>query len=115
MANPTVTVGCKLPDGLIIEFEGHRLHLRGSNSSRVFGGYGLTPGVDKAFFESWLGLYGKDYEPVKQGLIFVQSDDSRARAQANEQADVKNGFEGLDPNKPVAGVTQAEEEKGAVA
>lgn len=38
----TVTVGCKLPNGLILEQGAYKVELNGSNSSIVVGGYGLT-------------------------------------------------------------------------
>ncbi|MDU1294630.1 MAG: hypothetical protein E6973_01775, partial [Enterobacter hormaechei] len=48
----TVTVGCKLPNGLILEQGGYKVELNGSYSSLVFGGYDLTENVDKVAFEA---------------------------------------------------------------
>ncbi len=91
-----VTVGCKLPNGLIIRHGEHRVMLHGSNHSEVIGGHGITHGVDAEFFEAWMGAH-KDYEPVKQGLIFAHAKEANVRAEAKEKAKNKNGFEQLEP------------------
>lgn len=111
----TVTVGCKLPHGLIIQHErlqeekavdgavvrryvpiGEPITLRGTNSSRVIGGFGLTKGVDGDFFRKWLAD-NKEFGPVKAGLIFASDDLDSASDIAEERVDLKSGFE---PNNP---------------
>lgn len=122
----TVTVGCKLPHGLIIQHErlqeekaadgavvrryvptGDSITLRGTNSSRVIGGYGLTKGVDGDFFRKWLSD-NKDFAPVKAGLIFASDDLDTASDVAEERVDVVSGFEPNNPDKLPKGVTLAE-------
>ena len=98
----TVTVGCKLPNGLIIELDEQRVVLNGANSSNLIGGFGLTE-VNKPLFDAWLEKH-KDYEPVKQGLIFAQEKPANAQAEARDKAELKNGFEGIDPKKPAKGI-----------
>jgi hypothetical protein len=98
----TVTVGCKLPHGLIIDVEGKKVKLNGANTSLVIGGYGLTP-VEKDFFDAWLKLSANTVV-VKRGLIFAQETQTKARDQAKEQAEVKSGLEGLNPEKPAPGI-----------
>lgn len=100
MAN--VIVGCKLPHGLIIKTGGKSATLNGANSSRIVGGYGLTP-VDKDFFEAWKAEYAS-FEPLKSGLIFEQANERSAMSQATEQQEIKSGLEPLDLDKPAAGV-----------
>lgn len=97
-----VTVGCKLPHGLIIGIGDKQVALNGANSSEIIGGYGLTK-VDKDLATAWFDAY-KDYDPVKAGLIFVQGKEADAKAQAKEQAGVKTGTEKLDPKKPAPGI-----------
>jgi lipid II:glycine glycyltransferase (peptidoglycan interpeptide bridge formation enzyme) len=97
-----VTVGCKLPHGLVIKTGGKSATLAGANSSRIVGGYGLTQ-VDKDLFDAWRKEYA-DYAPLKNQLIFVQEKPASAESQAKEQAAVKSGLEPLDISKPVAGV-----------
>lgn len=102
----TVTVGCKLPHGLRLDHEGHRVTLNGANSSRVIGGYGMTE-VDGDFWEAWLSRH-RDYPPVTAGLVFAQNTAKSAESQAKEQAQVATGFEPIDPNAPGGGVVPAE-------
>lgn len=99
----TVIVGCKLPHGLEVQIGGKTVVLNGANSSTIVGGYGLTPGVDKAAFDEWLATYA-DFPAVQKELIFAQATEKSAAAQANEQAAEKTGFEGLDPKKPAPGI-----------
>ncbi|STM78065.1 Uncharacterised protein [Escherichia coli] len=50
-----VTVGCKLPNGLVLEVGQKRVQVAGwrNNAVKIVGGYGLTQ-VDKVFFDAWL-------------------------------------------------------------
>lgn len=108
----TVTVGCKLPNGLHMDLRGtggelnRRVTLNGANKSEVIGGYGITHGVDKEFFEEWKRI-NADFPPLKKGLIFAHDKPASAAAQAKEQAELKSGFEGMNPDKPAPGVERA--------
>lgn len=103
-----VVVGCKLPNGLLAQVGSTQVLFNGANSSKIVGGYGLTP-VNKDFADAWFKQH-KDFHPVKADLIFVQGDLLSAQAQADEQSDVKSGLEGVDPTSPIVGVTKREEE-----
>ena len=48
----TVTVGCKLPNGLIIEVGGQSVELNGANASNIIGGHGITRDVDADLFNA---------------------------------------------------------------
>lgn len=98
----TVSVGCKLPHGLIIKTGGKSVALAGANSSAIIGGYGLTE-VDKDFYDAWRKEFAT-FAPLKNELIFVQESRAKAEGRAKEQAEVKSGLEPLDPAKPAAGV-----------
>lgn len=102
----TVTIGCKLPNGIHLDHEGKRVTLNGANSSRVIGGHGITERVDKAFWDAWLAIH-KDYEPVKRGLIFAQNSTRNAEAEAKEKQDNPSGLEGINPDKPGRGIQKA--------
>lgn len=108
----TITVGCKLPNGLIITCGGKSATLAGANSSRIVGGYGLTA-VDKDFFEAWTKEYAS-FAPLKHGLIFAQEKPASAEAQAKEQAEVKSGLEPLPKDRPGNGL-KAENYEGMPA
>lgn len=106
----TVTIGCKLPHGLIIELGGKSVELAGTNSSNVIGGHGITEGVDKSFFDKWLSQ-NKGAAAVRNGLIFAHEKANSAKAEAKEKEENKNGFEGIDPNRPAAGIEPTDEMK----
>lgn len=102
-ANSTkmVVVGCKLPNGIILELgkrntEGHKsVRLRGSNTTRVIGGFGLTD-VSEDFMTAWLKKNAR-LSFVKRGLIFIQGDQDRATAHALHHSELKTGLEPLTP------------------
>lgn len=103
-----VVVGCKLPNGLICELgkagdENYkRVVLNGANSSQIIGGYGLTS-VDEDFIQAWLEKFSW-LDCVKQKLIFVQSNEAEASAQALDTSGRKTGLERLNPDEIPAGL-----------
>lgn len=103
----TIVVGCKLPNGLVVEQDGYTVTLNGANSSNVVGGYGLTEGVEKDAFEKWLEVH-KNQLYVKNELVFAQAKANSAQSKANENAGVKTGLEGLPQDKPAPGIEKAD-------
>lgn len=99
---PNVTVGCKIVNGVILVHQGKRVLLAGAKSSRIIGGYGMTE-VDKDFFDAWCKT-NHDSALLSGNLIFAQDKPSLAEGKAKEQAEVKTGFEPIDPERPVPGV-----------
>lgn len=55
------------------------------------------------FWESWTKLYA-DFQPLKKEMIFAQGSERGAVAKAKERKDEVSGLEGLDPEKPAAGI-----------
>lgn len=137
----TVSVGCKLPNGLIMELVtpaegrqlipapiGERHTLKGANDCLVktpFGPvaagmhkYGVTQ-VPRAFAEEWFKRY-KDMECVKRGQVFIlqSTDDKSITAETKERqgdSQTRTGLEALvdkDPRLP-KGVTKKKEEAEA--
>ena len=104
----TIVVGCKLPNGLVVDQDGYTVTLNGANSSNVIGGYGLTEGVDKEAFEKWLEVH-KNQPYVKNEMVFAQAKANSAQSKASENASVKTGLEGLPQDRPVDGVVKDEE------
>jgi hypothetical protein len=100
MAN--VTVACKLPNGLQLDLVGYPgvIKLNGVNSSNLIGGYGVTEGVDKSFFDAWLVAY-KDSALVKNDIVFAYEKSSDLSAAAKAHVDVVTGLEPIVP--PVEG------------
>lgn len=115
---PLITVGCKLPQGLIIEVgykvvpggvmrgaDYKRLRLRGANMHHVAGAMapadlapGLTHNVDEAFFDAWVKSH-IDTNIVKNKLVFKSVDKVEAEAQALDVTEQKTGLEPIDPKK----------------
>lgn len=101
-------VGCKLPNGIILEMgkRGERSHqsvkLNGANTARVVGGYGITEGVSTEFMQAYMKKHAR-MSFVQKGLVFIHGDVASAEAHAREQAEVKNGFERTDPLNPMPG------------
>ena len=117
----TITVACRLPNGLVITWptaaDGARTDktktvvLRGTNSNPeailLPNGkgqrYALTHGVDEEWFEAWAKEH-PDYAPLTSGMIFTHSKDVVGKAK--ELAGERHGLDGLDPDKPSPGITK---------
>jgi len=125
-SSETVTVGCKLPHGLLIRLgdleeamvdgkqvkmfrpSGREIELKGGNAAGAIGGYGLTHGVDADAWRGWDEAH-KDFAPLARGLIFEVKRPADAAATAAERKNVKSGFEGIDPEKPGPKVEKRED------
>jgi hypothetical protein len=115
----TLTIGCKLPSGLLMELGSPQdgnyksLQLNGANQGDFHGrnetgkifipktlnGYGLTE-VDSEFFEAWKKKYRINAERwLKEGVLFVASDGASAKANAADNTEVTTGYEQIDPDK----------------
>lgn len=108
-----VTIACKLPNGLRVRHAEKEVELVGANHSKAIAGFGLTKGVDSDWFASWKAAAG-DFPPLKNGSIFAQVD-AKAADEAAEKADIPTGLEGLDPDKPAAGIEPTDEMKAEIA
>lgn len=97
-----VSVGCKLPHGLILELktnDGFARHtLKGANAARIVGGYGITENVPADFMAQWLKKNAR-HAAVVNGSIFIHSDAKSAEAMAKERQDIATGLEAIDPVK----------------
>ena len=113
----TVSIACKLPNGIVLELPGHpRVYIKGSAveiglpSERrttqdlsvppllVPGGFALTPDVDADFWRAWSTAYA-GMEVLQKGLLFAMPKPQDARAKAREMAKEKTGLEPIDPDK----------------
>ncbi|WP_063584250.1 hypothetical protein [Achromobacter ruhlandii] len=99
----TVTVACKLPNGVILDIPGApSVPLNGANHPDAIAGHGFTD-VPADFWEAWTKLY-PDFQPLKKEMIFAQGSERSATAKAKERKAEKSGLEGLDPEAPAAGI-----------
>ena len=99
-----VNVGCKLPNGIVMELGEARQVLKGANSSLVVGGHGITEGVDKEFFDAWAAK-NKDLSFIKGGFVFAHEKAANVSAEAKDRAGQKTGLEPLDPKAKPANIT----------
>ena len=124
----TVAVACKHPHGLVLQLcqfttvseqvmgggvretklaqrVGMQVRLNGA-ANRVgeapknltFGGYAITYGVPKDFFDEWL-KQNADNEMVIKGLIFALPNATDAKRRGKEQREISGGLEPIDPTK----------------
>lgn len=106
----TVTVACKLPNGVILDIPGApSVTLNGANHPEAIAGHGLTE-VDAEFWAAWTKLY-PDFQPLKKELIFAQGGERSAISKAKERKGEKSGLEGLDPDKPGKGLERVPDQK----
>lgn len=105
----TVIVGCKLPNGLIIEVGGQSVELNGANASNIIGGHGITYNVDADFFNAWMEAY-QDRDMVKNGFIFAHEEAENTEAEAQEKIDNETKLEAINPDDNANGVSTAKED-----
>jgi hypothetical protein len=119
-----VTVACKIPNGLELrvmapkeEHEqvmgggsrlvtkyyqtGESVAIKGCDARFgvpiiTHGGYALTTGVDKDFWDAWLEQ-NKETALVKNNLIFAMAREDSAVSKSREMAEIKSGMEPIDP------------------
>lgn len=130
----TVTVACKIPNGMILHTTnagGEKVTLR-LNGARLpvnhkgreiprfkqagplvesgLGGYGLTSGVDADLWAK-IESESRTTPPFIGGLIFATPDTASTSDMANDlDRECKSGMEPLDPDKAVKGVEKLKEE-----
>ena len=117
MATEYLNVYCKLPNGLTmcLEVDGEIKRVTLPRSAKyiqphpkfkatredliVFGST-CTP-VAKDFWEAWTKRMGKEYAPLKNGLVWAVTSAKKEDgiAQAREMETTKTGFEQLNPKK----------------
>lgn len=128
MAGTTVTVACKIPNGLALrimeayvdnelvmgggtrEVTKHRevgdpVRIKGNSAPNgtmivTHGGYALTTGISADFWELWFEQ-NKDSALVKNNLIYALPREDSAASKGREMEEVTSGQERIDPSKPV--------------
>lgn len=98
----TVTIGCRLPSGLILEVSGKRVELQGQRQAQegrsiiLLGeaDYGVTE-VDAAYWEAFKKEVGPDFAPLKSKAIFEAKSEKEAKAIHKEVKKEKTGHEPL--------------------
>lgn len=109
----TVTIGCKLPNGIWMQVGEKSIRIKGWNNNEIKGGtHGITEGVPQEVWEKWRKTHA-DSKLVKGEFIFAVGDTKRAQDKAKEQAKNKSGHEQMAKltKKDVAGALGASDEK----
>lgn len=65
----------------------------------IVGGYALTSGVPKEFWDKWLAQ-NEGAAVVKNHIIFAYDKEADTRADAKEHAKLRTGMEPIDPKAP---------------
>lgn len=109
-----IAVGCKLPHGIHMDIRAvgmptERVTLKGTNSLQqgalikvsTIGGFAVTEGVPKEFFDRWLKL-NENHPAVRNGLIFHHKQIASVIDMGKErEKDVSSGLDPIDPNAKV--------------
>lgn len=97
VGSTSVTVGCKLPHGIILDHPldpDKKVALNGKNKALIIGAdYGTTE-VDGEFWETWKTVH-KDFPAVRSGAIFEARNATELVAVAKELEGEKTGFEAM--------------------
>jgi hypothetical protein len=97
VGSTSVTVGCKLPHGIILDHPldpDKKVALNGKNKALIIGAdYGTTE-VDGEFWETWKTVH-KDFPAVRSGAIFEAKNATELVAVAKELEGEKTGFEAM--------------------
>lgn len=91
----TVTIGCKLPNGIIMQEGKERVRINGWNNNTIHGiAHGITREVPEALWDTWRKTHAES-KLVKEGFIFAEQSEKRAIDMAKDKKDQKSGHEQL--------------------
>ncbi|MDB5777604.1 MAG: hypothetical protein JWP38_3737 [Herbaspirillum sp.] len=79
---------------------------------QIVGGYAITRGIPKDFWEQWLAQ-NERADFIVNHMIFAHSEDASVVAQAKEKEEIKSGLERLDPKALPKGVETSDHFKRA--
>lgn len=115
MAN-TVTIGCRLPSGLVLEVNDKRVPIAGQRQAQEGrpiillsqDDVGFTE-VDADFWEAFKKRVGPEFAPIKSGAVFEAKNPGEAKAKARELKKEKTGVEPLPQEAP--GIKSADKDE----
>lgn len=100
----TVTIGCRLPNGLEIQVGDKKVELAGQNQRYKELGieiillkdddYGTTE-VDASFWDAWKAQVTDKFGPLESGAIFEAKNTNEAKAKAVDLKAKKTGHEAM--------------------
>jgi len=86
-----LTIGCKLPNGIILEVNNQQVTLNGLNKTTIIGATYASTSVDEEFWKAWKAQ-NATFSALKNGAIFEASNAGEAVAIAKD-----TGKTGLEP------------------
>lgn len=112
----TVIVGCRLPNGIILELPGKpevKVAIKGMNSVTINGalmaGHAETI-VEEEFWNAWLSK-NKDFAALSSGALFANANPADLADMAKDNKKRKTGFDKLTKDdEKESGVKDAKEE-----
>jgi len=91
----TVTIGCKLPNGIIMQQGETRVRINGWNNNEIAGlSHGITREVPESLWDAWSKEHAES-KLVTSGIIFAESGEKRAVDKAKDEKEKKSGHEQL--------------------
>lgn len=91
----TVTIGCKLPNGIAFKFGEKTYVIKGWNQNAIDGvGHGITYDFPAEVWEEFKKVYDGS-KLLKNGIIFANESARKTKDQAKDQKDNKSGHEQL--------------------
>jgi hypothetical protein len=102
-----VIIGCKLPNGIILEAGDKKQVVKGLNSIVIIGATHATTEVDAEFYAAWLEEH-KDFPAVKSGALFVARTIDAVKEIAKDREEDKTGFEPM--SQDALGVKSADKD-----
>lgn len=89
----TVTIGCKLPNGIFMDAGETRLRINGWNNNTIAGlDHGITRDVPETLWDAWRKDHAES-KLITNGIIFAEVSEKRAIDKAKDQKDNKSGHE----------------------
>ncbi len=91
----TVTIGCKLPNGIHMQMGAMSVRINGWNNNTIQGGsHGITENVPEELWDAWSKEHAES-KLVKGEFIFAAKTVAKAAAKAEDQSDNASGQEQL--------------------
>lgn len=107
-----IVVGCKLPNGIVLEVGKTKVALNGLNRTKIIGSTHGTTDVDEEFWKAW-SAENKEFPAFKSGAIFAAASQNEVAAMGKSLAEVPTGFEPMKKkgDKRAPGVEPATDKK----
>lgn len=91
----TVTIGCKLPNGIVMQVGEARHRINGWNNNEIAGlSHGITRDVPEDLWDAWRAEHA-DAKFITNGIVFAETSEARAKDKSKDRKEQKTGHEQL--------------------